>query len=39
MAKQAGAQLTTLEGSHLIMVSQPRAVADVILGAIQSVSR
>ncbi|MDR6971581.1 alpha/beta hydrolase [Leifsonia shinshuensis] len=39
MAKQAGAQLTTLEGSHLIMISQPRAVADVILGAIQSVSR
>ena len=39
MAKNAGAQLTTLEGSHLIMVSQPRAVADVILSAREAVGR
>lgn len=33
LARNAGADLTELEGSHLIMVSQPRAVADVILAA------
>ena len=39
MAKAAGAELTTMEGSHLIMVSQPRAVTDVILRAREAVSR
>lgn len=38
MAKDAGAELTTLEGSHLIMISQPRAVADVVLAALRSVA-
>ncbi|WP_431247880.1 alpha/beta hydrolase [Leifsonia xyli] len=37
MAENAGARLTTLEGSHLIMISQPQRVADVILDAIRSV--
>jgi pimeloyl-ACP methyl ester carboxylesterase len=37
MAKRAGAQITELEGSHVIMISQPRAVADVILAALKAV--
>jgi len=37
MARNAGAQLTELEGSHLIMVSQPQAVTDVILRALETV--
>ena len=37
MAKRANADMVELEGSHLIMVSQPRAVADVILKALSSV--
>lgn len=36
-AKRAGAELLQLEGSHLIMMSQPRPVADVILAALKSV--
>jgi pimeloyl-ACP methyl ester carboxylesterase len=39
MARNAGAELTELEGSHLIMVSQPRAVSDVILRAREAVGR
>lgn len=38
MAKRAGADLLELEGSHLIMVSQPRPVAQVILAALKSVT-
>jgi pimeloyl-ACP methyl ester carboxylesterase len=34
MAERAGATITELEGSHVIMVSQPQAVADVILEAV-----
>ena len=34
MAERAGATTTELEGSHVIMVSQPEAVADVIFQAI-----
>ena len=33
MAERAGATITEVEGSHVIMVSQPEAVADVILTA------
>jgi pimeloyl-ACP methyl ester carboxylesterase len=33
MAKRAGAKITELGGSHAIMVSQPKAVADVIVEA------
>jgi pimeloyl-ACP methyl ester carboxylesterase len=34
MAKRAGAAITEVEGSHVIMISQPRAVTDVIRQAI-----
>jgi pimeloyl-ACP methyl ester carboxylesterase len=34
MAERAGATITEVEGSHVIMVSQPEAVADVILNAV-----
>jgi len=34
MAERAGAKITELDGSHVIMVSQPDAVADVILEAL-----
>ena len=33
MAERAGAEITEAEGSHVIMMSQPQAVADVILTA------
>jgi pimeloyl-ACP methyl ester carboxylesterase len=38
MAERAGATITEIEGSHAIMVSQPQAVADVILTAVAAVS-
>ena len=38
MAQRAGAEITEVEGSHVIMISQPQAVADVILTAIATVS-
>jgi len=34
MAERAGATITEIEGSHVIMMSQPQAVADVILNAL-----
>jgi pimeloyl-ACP methyl ester carboxylesterase len=37
MAERAGATITEVEGSHVIMVSQPQAVADVILNAVAAV--
>jgi hypothetical protein len=37
MAKRAGAKITEVEGSHVIMVSQPQAVTDVILDALETV--
>jgi len=37
MAKRAGAKITELEGSHVIMISQPQAVTDVILQALAEV--
>jgi pimeloyl-ACP methyl ester carboxylesterase len=39
MAQRARAKITEIEGSHVIMVSQPQAVADVILEALAAVSR
>ena len=39
MAERAGATITELEGSHVIMVSQPAAVADVIQTAAAAVDR
>ena len=38
MAERAGAEITEVEGSHVIMISQPQAVTDVILKAIAAVS-
>ena len=38
MAERAGAAVTEVEGSHVIMMSQPQAVTDVILMAIAAVS-
>jgi pimeloyl-ACP methyl ester carboxylesterase len=35
-AERAGATITELEGSHVIMISQPEAVADVILEAVSA---
>ena len=37
MAERAGATITEVEGSHVIMISQPQAVADVILEAVAAV--
>jgi pimeloyl-ACP methyl ester carboxylesterase len=39
MAERAGARITELRGSHAIMISQPRAVADVIVEAANHVSQ
>jgi pimeloyl-ACP methyl ester carboxylesterase len=36
-AERAGATITEVEGSHVIMISQPQAVTDVILEAIAAV--
>jgi pimeloyl-ACP methyl ester carboxylesterase len=38
MAKRAGAKITEVEGSHVIMISQPQVVTDVILAAVAAVS-
>src|SRR5262249_39024458 len=38
MAERAGAKVTEIEGSHVIMISQPQAVTQVILSAIASVT-
>jgi pimeloyl-ACP methyl ester carboxylesterase len=38
MAERAGARITELEGSHVIMVSQPQAVTDVIAAAVTAVT-
>jgi pimeloyl-ACP methyl ester carboxylesterase len=37
MAERAGAKITKAEGSHVIMVSKPQAVTDVILSAVAAV--
>ena len=34
MAERAGATITEVEGSHVIMISQPQVVAEVILTAL-----
>jgi pimeloyl-ACP methyl ester carboxylesterase len=38
MAERAGATITEVEGSHVVMVSRPQAVTDVILEAIEAVA-
>jgi hypothetical protein len=37
MAQRAGATITEIEGSHVIMISQAQAVTDVILNALAAV--
>ncbi len=37
MAKRAGATITEVEGSHVIMISQPQVVTNVILRAVAAV--
>jgi pimeloyl-ACP methyl ester carboxylesterase len=37
MAERAGARITEIDGSHVIMVSQPEAVTNVILEAVEAV--
>jgi ribosomal protein S2 len=39
MAERAGATITEVEGSHVIMVSQPEAVTEVIKMAAAAVDR
>jgi pimeloyl-ACP methyl ester carboxylesterase len=39
MAERAGATITEIAASHVVMVSQPQAVTDVILGAVAAVER
>ncbi len=39
MAERAGATVTEVEGSHVIMISQPQVVAGVILAAVAAVGR
>jgi pimeloyl-ACP methyl ester carboxylesterase len=39
MAERAGAKITEVDGSHVIMVSQPQAVTDVILEAVATAGR
>jgi pimeloyl-ACP methyl ester carboxylesterase len=38
MAKRAGAGIVEVDGSHVIMISQPQVVTDVILEAVAAVS-
>jgi pimeloyl-ACP methyl ester carboxylesterase len=38
MAKRAGAKITEVAGSHVIMISQPEAVTNVILEAVTAVT-
>jgi pimeloyl-ACP methyl ester carboxylesterase len=39
MAQRAGATITEVAGSHLIMISQPQAVTEVILDAVTAVGQ
>jgi pimeloyl-ACP methyl ester carboxylesterase len=38
MARRAGAEITEIESSHVVMISQPQAVTDVILKAARGVA-
>jgi pimeloyl-ACP methyl ester carboxylesterase len=39
MAERAGARITEIDGSHVVMVSQPQGVADVIVEALSASAR
>jgi hypothetical protein len=38
MAQRAKAHITEVEGSHVIMISQPQAVTDTIMSALRTVA-
>jgi pimeloyl-ACP methyl ester carboxylesterase len=38
MAQRAKAHIVEVEGSHMIMISQPKVVADTIMNALQTVA-
>ena len=38
MAQRSGAEVTEIDASHVVMMSQPQAVADVILNALAAIS-
>ena len=38
MAQRAKAHITEIEGSHVIMISQPQAVTHTIMSALQTVA-
>jgi hypothetical protein len=38
MAKRAHADITEIDSSHVVMISQPAAVTDVILKALKALS-
>ena len=38
MAQRAGATITEVESSHMVILSHPQVVADVILNAIEHTS-
>jgi hypothetical protein len=38
MARRANAEITEIAGSHVIMISQPQAVTDVIFKALRAVA-
>ena len=38
MAERAGARITEIDGSHVIMVSQPQLASEVILEALAAVA-
>jgi hypothetical protein len=39
MAERAGATITEVEGSHVIMISKPQVVTDVILTALTEATK
>ena len=39
MAERAGAEITEVDGSHVIMMSRPQVVADAILSAVAAASQ
>jgi hypothetical protein len=38
MARRAGAEITEIESSHVVMISQPEAVTEVIVKAARAVA-
>jgi hypothetical protein len=38
MARRAGAEITEIESSHVVMISQPQAVTEVIVKAAETLA-